>query len=126
MKKGFTLIELVMVIIILGVLASVAVPRYSNLTSQANVSAAKGALGSIRAAISLTYGSNLVLKVSNPVPQSIYPSMFQDQAIPVEPISNSNSVSFVASESLIGSGSGWAYDSLHGRAWINNSSYTNF
>ncbi len=59
-QNGFTLIELVVVIVILGLLAAVAVPKFINITRQARVSSVNGAAGSIRSAVALARAQYLV------------------------------------------------------------------
>lgn len=60
-EKGFTLIELVVVIVILGILAAFAVSRYVNMAQQARISAVNGMAGGLRGAVALVQGQYLAL-----------------------------------------------------------------
>lgn len=57
---GFTLIELIVVIVILGIMAAIAGPKFVNLQSDARTSVIRGVEGSLRSAATLVYSRALI------------------------------------------------------------------
>ena len=70
MKRAFTIIELIFVIVVLGILAAVALPKFSQALTQADLSQAKSRVTSIRSAI-VVYKNKHILLGENPYPDTL-------------------------------------------------------
>ncbi len=129
-QQGFTLIELVIIIVVLGILAAVAIPKYQDITAEAKASAAKGALGSMRSGISIYY-ANAAVKTGSatwpPIDSLRTVNVVMSQSMPANPFQASTNapdsiVTGVTKGVIVGTRGGWAYKPSTGEIWPNTNS----
>ena len=69
-ERGFTLIELIIVMVVLGIMAALAIPKFFNISEDAKYSAVKGSLGGVRSAVANFHAKNIA---ANPADATPYP-----------------------------------------------------
>lgn len=130
-QKGFTLIELVIIIVVLGILAAVAIPRYQDITGEAREAASRAALGSLRSGITIFYANQAVTTGTAIWPTLVdvetYGSVMA-QGIPENPYQldtnapDSICTGVTKGVLVAGGRGGWCYLAATGEVWLNTNS----
>lgn len=120
-KKGFTLIELMIVVAIIGILAAIAIPRFASMLEKSREGATKGNLGALRSAVSIYYGDK---EGTWPVDLTTSFSTYLTPipAAKATPLGNVSTVT-LSTAAPTATGTGWSYcttGSEQGNVWCNS------
>lgn len=135
-EKGFTLIELVIVLILIGLLGAIAIPKFMDLQEEAKKNALKGALATVRSAINIYYANASLKNKTEKYPQNaaVLKALLQNGKLPENPVAPSTLTAAEKAEvkvvSGIGAGNdfgttnggdkvGWRYNKDTGQFWSN-------
>ncbi len=129
--KGFTLIELMIVVAIIGILAAIAIPKFAQMLEKSREGATKGTLGSLKSAASIYYGDQQGIWPSTLNALSTYSfSKYMDNISAVKvtgafvpgctsPVGNLVTMT-TQGRAPTASSTGWLYDSTNGSVYVNS------
>jgi len=91
-QRGFTLIEIIMVIVLLGIIAAIAIPKYIDLRTEAADATAKGIVGAIVSSAAIGYADLVTRGSSNTFPAftTLHNTYLQAQNITLYPSTGAN------------------------------------
>ena len=127
-RSGFTLIELIAVIVVLAILAGVALPKYFDYAADAKEAACKGALGGVRAGVANFY-ANAAIGGAAAYPThteittigTVMQETLPDNPYAATPNNNVRDADGTYTSPPPVSGTeGWAYDETAGKFWANS------
>jgi general secretion pathway protein G len=124
-QNAFTLVELVVVVLILGILAAVAAPRLFDTANNARESGSKQSLAVVRDAIELYKSQNGSFPPAATLSTALKPYI-KGQFPAVQVGANKNANVAVATSPIttpVAGGAGWAYDAASGEIVINDATY---
>ncbi len=109
-KRGFTLIELIIVIVILGIIAAIAIPKFAGLSSSAKKGVLKGVEGSLKSAMNIVHSKWLIeggssVKLSDDTTVKVndkgYPTASSDGILKAIDLSNSGDLDNVTGSNKV-------------------------
>jgi general secretion pathway protein G len=124
-RNGFTLIELVIVVLVLGIIAAIAAPKLFNVTDDARKNGTRQSLTTIRNSIELFRSTTGAYPASKDTIQKDLDPLLQGTQFPIVQVGaniNGNVRAFTAPFSASGT-EGWAYDAATGEFLINDAAY---
>src|SRR5258708_1862156 len=129
--KGFTLIELMIVVAIIGILAAIAIPRFAQMLEKSREGSTKGNLGALKSAASIYYGDwqgvwPQTLNTQTTITFSRYMDNIQNVkvtgAFTAGVSSPAGNAVAMAAQGIVptSQATGWLYDSSQGAIYVNS------